>query len=168
MISLQIKSTKQIMSSLLMSEFFDEYYVEDVILTTYNTFQIDGHVVPEYFTADEVDALPESKLPAYSKWKDIRPICFQLIKGKKTPVSFRFILHANEQLIYDLCNSPEVAIDSSIVKGLVLNIRYEQGKVSVITATSYHSFIMDKSLDQAWDKYLPALLSKLQIDFEQQ
>lgn len=148
------------MNALLMTEAFDDFYMEEVTLTTYNTFQIDGHMNADFYSSDEIAALPEGKLEPYSKWRDIRPVCFSLIKGKKTPVSFKFVLHAPDKIVYALCENPEA------VKGLVLNIRYEQGKVSIITATSYHTFIMDKSLDQIWDKYLPNLLTKLQIDFD--
>ena len=43
MISLQIKNTKSFMNTLLVSEQFDSFEVEEATITTFNTFYIDGH-----------------------------------------------------------------------------------------------------------------------------
>lgn len=166
MISVNLLSTKNIMGALLIQEHFDDFYVEDVTISTFNTFTLDGHINKDFYTTEEISNM-ENGLPVFSSWKDIRPICFQLIKGKKTPVSFKFVLHANEDLISKICEQPEVTIQKNLVKGLILNIRYEEGKVTIITACSYNTFVMDKSLDPAWDKYLPKLLTSLNLDFEE-
>ena len=42
MIALQIKNTKSIMNSLLVSEQFDSFQLEEASVTTFNTFHIDG------------------------------------------------------------------------------------------------------------------------------
>lgn len=100
MIALEIKITKNIMNALLLSEQFDSFLVEEAIITTYNTFHIDGHLVRDFYTNEELELLEsEEKSTSFSCWKDLRPFCFQLIKGKKTPVSFKVVLHATPQLI---------------------------------------------------------------------
>lgn len=166
MIALSINSTKSIMGTLLASEAFDSFKVEEVTLTTFNTFTIDGHMNKDFFTSEEISEM-ENGLPVFSSWQEIKPICFQLIKGKKTPVSFKFVLLANNTLVNELCDKDEVSISPDMVRSLVLNIRYENGKVNIITGCSYNSFVMDKSLDQAWDKYLPHFLADLKIEFEE-
>lgn len=166
MVALSINSTKSIMGALLMTEAFDNFRVEEVTISTFNTFSIDGHINKDFFTSEEISEAPNG-LPVFSSWQEIKPICFQLIKGKKTPVSFRFILHADDSLIDEFCQKDELTISRDMIKGLILNIRYENGKVNIITGCSYNSFVMDKSMDNIWDKYLPHLLSDLKIDFEE-
>ncbi len=166
MVALSVKSTKNIMGALLMTEAFDDFEVCEVTITTFNTFSIDGHIEKNFYTSEEINDMQEG-LPIFSSWKDIRPICFSLIKGKKTPVSFKFILQANSRLIDELCSNAEVTVQRDLIKGLVLNIKYEEGRVNLVSACSYKTFTMDKSLDEAWDKYLPQLLNKLKLDYEE-
>lgn len=166
MIALGIKSTKSIMSALLMSEAFDKFNVEDITITTFNTFSIDGHINKDFYNSEEIEAM-ENGLPVFSSWKEIRPVCFELIKGKKTPVSFKFVLQANSELVSLLAKDPASNLSSDMIKGLVLNIKYENGKVTLITGCSYNSFVMDKSMDMLWDRYVPRLLNELKIDFDE-
>lgn len=166
MIALQIKNTKNIMNTLLVSEQFDSFQVEEASITTFNTFHIDGHTVKGFFTSEEIDNM-EQGLPEFSLWKDIRPICFQLIKGKKTPVSFRVILHASPSLVASIANQPDCEVSADLIRSLVLNIRYDNGHVTCVTATSFTTFLMDKTTDAVWDKYIRQLFDRLQIDFEE-
>lgn len=166
MIALQIKNTKQLMNALLVASAFDDYQVEEVTLTTYNTFHIDGHMVREFFTSEEQQTFSDS-FPEFSLWKDIRPICFQLIKGKKTPVSFRFILHASSAIVDTITSDESCEPDKNLIRALVLNIRYENGHIQVITGTAFTTFLMDKSLDSLWDKYVRNFLSQIGLEFEE-
>lgn len=166
MIAVKIKSTKQIMNALLVSETFDSFETEEVMITTFNTFHIDGHIVKEFYSPEELEEAGDT-CPNFSFWKEIRPICFQLIKGKKTPVQFRFILHASKELISTIASSPSCEVSENLIRSLVLNVRYENGTVSMITGTSFTTFLMDKSVEQLWDAYIRKYLSALQIDFEE-
>ena len=100
MTALQIKNTKNFMNMLLVNGEFDDFEVEEAAVATFNTFHIDGRIVREFFSEDEIRELEEKEeLSEFSKWRDIRPVCFQLIKGKKTPVSFHVVLRAKRALI---------------------------------------------------------------------
>lgn len=166
MIALQIKNTKSIMNTLLVSEQFDSFQVEEASITTFNTFHIDGHIVKNFFSSEEIDNM-EQGLAEFSLWKDIRPICFQLIKGKKTPVSFRVILHASPALVESIAAQPECEVSADLIRSLVLNIRYDNGHVICVTGTAFTTFLMDKTTDAVWDKYIRQLFSNIQIDFEE-
>lgn len=163
MISLQIKVTKSIMNALLASECFDSFLLEEASVTTFNSFHIDGHVVKEFFTADELTEVNSD----FSLWQDIRPFCFQLIKGKKTPVSFRVVLHAPGTLIERIAADPECGVAANMIRALVLNIRYDNGHVVCVTGSAYTTFLMDKSAETLWDAYVRCMLSALNIDFEE-
>ena len=166
MIALQITNTKQIMNTLLVTESFDTFQMEEVTITTYNTFHMDGHIVKEFYSAEELDVSADS-FPEFSSWKDIRPICFQLIKGKRTPVAFRFVLHAAPDIIRDIAKDEACEVAENLIRALLLNIRYENGHVTCITGTSFTTFLMDKSVEQLWDKYVRTLFSKLGLAFEE-
>lgn len=154
------------MNSLLISEQFDTFQVEEASISTFNTFHIDGHIVKSFYTTEEIDNM-EQGLPEFSLWKDIRPICFQLIKGKKTPVSFRVILHASPSLIASIAAQPECEVSADLIRSLVLNIRYDNGHVTCVTGTAFTTFLMDKTVETVWDKYIRQLFDRLQLDFEE-
>lgn len=166
MIALQITNTKQIMNALLVAESFDTFQMEEVTITTYNTFHMDGHMVKEFYSTEEIDNATDT-FPDFSSWKDIRPICFQLIKGKRTPVSFRFVLHASQNIISEIANTDSCEVAENLIRSLILNIRYENGRVTCITGTSFTTFLMDKSVEQLWDKYVRNLFSQLGLEFEE-
>lgn len=162
MISLQIKVTKNMMNALLASECFDTFLLEEAAITTFNTFRIDGHVVKDFYTADELSEISSE----FSFWRDIRPFCFQLIKGKKTPVSFKVVLHAPKALVEKIAATPECGVAANLIRALALNIRYDNGRVLCVTGSAYSTFIMDKSAELLWDAYVRHMLSELGIDFE--
>jgi len=164
MISLQIKSTKNMMNALLASECFDAFLLEESVITTFNTFRIDGHIVKDFYTADE---LAECNLD-FSLWKDIRPFCFQIIKGKKTPVSFKVVLHAPNELVEKIAADPECGVAANMIRALALNIRYDNGHVLCVTGSSYTTFLMDKSAQRLWDVYVRRMFTDLNIDYEEQ
>ena len=156
MIALEIKGTKNIMNALLLSGQFDSFLVEEAVITTFSTFHIDGHLVRDFY----------GRSTAFSLWSAVRPFCFQLIKGKKTPVSFKVILHAAPQIVEKIAANPECGVAANLIRSLVLSIRYDAGKVTCITGSAFTTFIMDKSAEHLWDAYVRQLLSGLGLDFE--
>lgn len=168
MTSLEIKETKKIMNLLLTSEQFDFFLVEEAVITTFNTFYIDGHIVKEFYSRDELGELEaDGKLAEFSCWKDIRPVCFQLIKGKKTPVSFKVVLHAAPGLIEKLAAADECQVAANLIRSLVLTIRYDNGRVACTTGNAFTTFVMDKSVDKLWDACVRRLLAGFGLDFEE-
>ena len=152
------------MNALLASECFDVFLLEEAVITTFNTFQIDGHIVKDFYTADELSEIN----PDFSLWRDIRPFCFQIVKGKKTPVSFKVVLHASNAIIEKIAADSECGVTANMIRALALNIRYDNGHVVCVTGSSYTTFIMDKSADQLWDAYVRHIFHDLNIDYEEQ
>ena len=91
----------------------------------------------------------------------------ELIKGKKTPVSFRVILHASSDLVNTIAQNPDCGVAADLIRSLALNIRYDNGHVTCVTGTAFTTFLMDKSVDVLWDKYIQGFLNRLQLDFEE-
>lgn len=148
MIALKAEDVKAFTSKLFVKEDFDQFLVKEVQIVTYNSFVIDGHIRHGYFTDEERE---EKKLGEFSSWSLLRPVCFSLIKGKKLPESFQIVLQLPERNVERFAASAGAGIDSSQIKGLYLNIRYEDGALYCVTGTSLAFFTMDKTLENEWD-----------------
>lgn len=149
MILLEIKDVKECMSKLLLADAFDPFFFIEGEIVTYNTFKMDGYLKKEFFTSEENEVIGSRN---YSLWKDVREFCFSIIKGKKTPLSFKFVFGLSDFNIEKLLKQQDLSFSSADVQGLYINLRYDGQKLSCVTGTSMNLFTMDKSLEQAWDK----------------
>lgn len=164
MIALQMQDIRTFMSRLLLSSAFDAFLVVDGNITTFNTFQIDGRLHPDYYSKEEqeADRLEEQR---FSRWQELRPFCLELIKGKRTPLSFRFTFQLSPENTQKLLIQSDSPFSSTDVNGLVLNIRFENGGLTCTTATSLNIFTLDKSLDQAWDQMVQKFFLQQNLPF---
>ena len=165
MVALQIQDIKQFMSKLLLSQTFDNFLLVEGTITTYNTFRIEGRLHKEFFTAEELE---EQGLDSreFSLWKEVKPFCLELIKGKKTPLGFKFTFQLSKENTTKLLTSSGItSIQPENVSGLLLNIRYDNGALNVITATNLSLFTLDKTLERAWDDMVKRFLKQQEISF---
>lgn len=168
MIAIEIKNIKEFMNKLLGSEAFDSFYLEEATITTFNTFIIDGHTVPSYFEGTDAN-FEEMPTPSeYSSFKQMRPIIYSLIKGKRLPVGIKMTLHAGENYMMRIKQRPETIHHANDIKALAVNIRFENGSLKCVTGTSYRTFVMDKTIDNIWDGDFLSSLTALGIKFEMQ
>ncbi|MDO5402336.1 MAG: DUF5721 family protein [Eubacteriales bacterium] len=164
MISLSIKDVKLFMSHLLIKDTFDSFFLSEADISTANNFTINGNINRDFFSNEEFEALENKK---YSLWKMLRPFCFSLIKGNRVPSSMKIIFLLSDSQ----CNGILSAIDTSLtaddINGLFMNIRYQNGQLSIITGSSIKIFTLDKSIDKAFDQYVCHFLSAAGIAFEE-
>lgn len=159
MIALKLNNTKNFMAHLLLSDTFDHFLFIEGEIVTFNTFTIDGYIQKAFYDSEEV-------LPEYSSWKNIREFCFSVIKGKRTPLSFKFIFSLSPENIARLIEQNNLDFQPSDVQGLYLNIRFDNNGLTCVTGTSMKTFTMDKSLEQAWDTMVQKFFDKKGIAFE--
>lgn len=157
-----LMNTKNCMSVLLLSDRFDHFSFVGGEITTYCTFQIDGTYHPEFYPENE-----ETSPDPYVRWKQVREYCFSLIKGKQTPLRFHFILSLAPDQIEALLQKEELPYQTSDIKGLYLNFRYDGTRLTCTTGTSFHTFVLDKSLEHLWDSTVPKLFIKNRMEFEE-
>ena len=143
----QIDNIKNFMKNLLIGDSFDNFLLEEASIKTYNTFTIGGRIIPEYF--DDYEFGYE-----FSTWKDIRPVCFDLIKGKQLPVSCHFVLLLKPEKVEQILRLGNSPTSADMVKGFTLNIKYVGGNVTLISATGMKTFVMDQTPDRLWDEYM--------------
>lgn len=163
MVAIDFQHAKECMSHLLLSDTFDSFsFIEGEIVTS-NTFTIDGYLQKKFYESSEKPL----ELPEYSLWRDIREFCFSVIRGKRTPLSFRFIFSLSPANIEKLLQQTELPFSPSDIQGLYLNIKYNGERLQCITGTSMKTFTLDKSLDQAWDGMVKKFFVQHNISFEE-
>ncbi|GLC81307.1 DUF5721 family protein [Lacrimispora brassicae] len=162
MIALKIEDIRTFTSKLFVGEIFDQFLAKEAVIATYNTFTIDGTVRSGYYSKDEQE---EMKIGQLSTWAMMKPFCFSLIKGKRLPISFRIILQMSKEGTERFLASRQVSLAPDQVKGLYLNIRYEEDKLSCVTGTSVSFFTLDKTLDEEWDQAMKGFLKRNEILF---
>ena len=164
MIALQITSTKNFMNQLLAGEVFDIFLLEEAVISTANTYTIDGHINQDFYPTEEQTA---ENLPyEFQPWSEIKGMCFNLIKGKHTPLYFKFVFHLKPEHISSMLAKEGSSFDHSLIKALVLTVKYDGSKAYLTTGSAYHSFIMSKEPENIWDKQLTKYLSLKGITFE--
>lgn len=166
MISIEIQNVKDFMNTLLTTEAFDSFYLEEATIITFNTFIIDGHTVTNYYEGIDTNGEEMNRPGPYSTWKQMRPILLSLIKGRRSPVSMRLTLLAGENYLSRLKSRQEAASASDAIKALAVNIRFEGSTLTCTTGTSYHTFVMDKTIDNIWDSDFLSSLTTLGIRFD--
>lgn len=160
MIALALTDVKECMGKLLLSETFDPFYFIEGEITTFNTFTLDGYLKKDFYDADDA---PERE---YALWKDVREFCFSIIKGKRTPLSFKFVLGLSDSNIEKLLLQQELDFKPQDVRGLYINLKYDGQKLQCVTGTAMNLFTMDKSLEQAWDKMIQKFFTQKEIKYE--
>lgn len=150
--------TKKCMSSLLLSEAFDHFFFIEGEITTFGKFTMDGYMQKDFFE--------EPPQQSYAFWKDIRPYCLSLIKGKRTPLGFRFIFSLSGDDIPAFLEEHRLDFTPQEIQGLFLNFRFDGSRLTCTTGVSVSKFTLDKSLEQTWDKWAQAFFADLHIPFE--
>lgn len=166
MISLKITNIKQFMGKLLTTEDFDSFMLEEAVISTYNTFTIDGRQNRNFYNSEEWED-KEIRPYEFSTWKQIRPICYSLIKGKHTPCAFKFTLHLIPDYVASILKSGDTSVTIQQIRALALNIKYDGTDLTLVTGMSFHTFVMDKSVETLWDNAVRQFLVKRDISYEE-
>lgn len=166
MLAIQIKDVKTFMAKLLSADTFDSFLLEEAQIHTFNTFTIDGHQNREFYTKEELED-PEIFPYEYSQWKDVKGICFGLIKGKKVPTFMKIILHKKTESAYTLLEEGGALEFSDTLKAFVVTIKFDSNGLLLTTGTSFSTFIMDRTPDLLWDNAFRKFLTAQGIDFEE-
>lgn len=157
MVQYTIQAVKEFIQAFLCSELFDSYYLSEGQITTFNTYHIDGRFKKEFFQdIKETEELSERE---YSFWKENRSFCFDLIKGKRVPLQFKFVLLLSPTQLSALLAREDLSFSLKDVSGCFLNISYRDGQLTCTSGTALAAFSLDKSLEQAWDKTLTRFLN---------
>lgn len=156
--SLRITGQKEFMKQLLCGYLFDEFDFKGACVTAAVTYQIDGHRNQDYFDEEHVSN--------YIPFKDVKSILFQMMKGYKAPLAFHLVLYLNSESFSSLDEKKSGLIQNSLISNCVLNIKFENGIMDLITAIDYEMFTLDKEVEKKWDRYIYQILKDNEISFQ--
>lgn len=164
MTALELVDIKDFMNKLLGTDLMDHFLMPEAVITTYVTHTIDGHTHPDFYspTDDGYDQLCEDTICPFSL---LRPVCFQLMKGRRTPLSFQFVFQLSPENQKRTVERSGCNFRPEDISGMYLNLRYQDKRLICTTGISYRSFSLDKSLEQEWDRLVGLFLKSHQIPF---
>ena len=160
-----IKDQKQFMNRLLKSELFDHFLLAEATIHGAISYNVDGHINQEFFEAEELAALTADG-SEYLPFSHFRPICYELIRGKHTPLYMKFVFLLSPANEKKTIASADTVFSAEDVGGMFLNLTFRDGQMILTTGVSYRSFTMDRSLDNAWDTLAARFLNNHGIDFD--
>ncbi|WP_418474730.1 DUF5721 family protein [Frisingicoccus sp.] len=149
MIGLSIQDIKNFMAGMLTGNMFDKFYLCDGEIQTFTEFHLGGYLNRPYFDSEEWENLEGRKL---CLWSEMKPFVFQLIRGHKLPVRFKFVFQLSRENTVWLLEKHRLPVREEDIGGLFMNITYEHQKLVCTSGVSYKTFIMDKTLEQCWDE----------------
>ncbi|MDF2537693.1 MAG: hypothetical protein K0S76_714 [Herbinix sp.] len=165
MILLNIPEVKSFMAKLLTQTVFDSFLLRELEIQTFTNFHISGQLNENFFTKEELNERTDKQ---FTLWSDIRAIAFSMIKGNRTPLSFKVVFQLSEEQTALLVQKLAGRIRQEEVGGLYLNIRFEKGELHMITGTAIKTFTLDKTLEQEWDAEVRNMLRQQGIAFVEQ
>ena len=143
MIAIQLLQVKDFMNKLLRTDLFDHFLLSEATIRGKGSYEIDGHLVPDFYSPEELDELELTGLSCLP-FGMLRENCFALIKGKHTPSYFRFILQLSPKNLKNTLEVSKSGLTTQDLNGVFLNIKFQDG-------ISYRSFTLDHTFDQEWD-----------------
>ncbi|MBQ7534708.1 MAG: hypothetical protein IJT43_03720 [Stomatobaculum sp.] len=129
---------------------FDSFLVLEAEFRTYCLFSVRGNAERGWYTDEELET---EQVEDYTSWKKLRPVCFGLIRGKRTPLSFKITFRLppaeEEKLLLDSSGGTRI----EELGGFFLNLKFEDGKLLCVSAASINRFPPDRVLEEAWDRW---------------
>ena len=165
MLALALTNKKDFMNKFLKTEIFDHFLLQEGIVVSFASYVIDGTITKGFYTDTEAEELG-IKTFHFLPFSMLRPRIFDLIKGKKAPSSFKFVLMLspeNQKRTMERIGSSYTPAD---ISAMSLNIKFQNQMLTLTTGISYRIFSTDKTLEPEWDKFVRQFLSQHDISFE--
>lgn len=149
MLGLSVIRLKDFTQQLFLKEGFDFFFLSEARFATSFTAVFDGK------------AVGGGAISPYISWGQLRPIAFQLIRGRELPKSFSLVLLYPDEKTAALLAAAGRETDPENLPSLFLNLRYRQGQLNLTTGISEKSFYPDFELPKRWDRRVLDILAEL-------
>ena len=160
-----VKDQKQFMNRLLKSELFDHFLLAEAAIHGAISYQVDGHINRDFFDEEELCELTDGGAE-YLPFSHFRPICYELIRGKHTPLYMKFVFLLSPGNAANTLLATDTGFSAEDVNGIYLNLTFRDGQMVLTTGVSYRKFTPDHSFDNAWDTLAARFLNNHGIDFD--
>lgn len=148
MILIEIEQVKKFMAGFLGGTLFDDFLMNEGKLSMDITYEFSGKVLQEFFDTDEWEQY--GRYP-YVPWEREKSKIFSLVKGKKTPLYFQFVMMMKPEQVEEFLVKYNLPVRTDEIAGLFLNVIYDRQSLKCTTGVSRKTFVMDKTLEEAWD-----------------
>lgn len=157
--SFRVENIKAFTTQLFAKETFDRFLAVEASFSTLTNVSFDGHM-NQAFLSEEERGLPEYQEGIVS-WGNMRPLCFDVIKGKKVPLRFKIVFKMPQSFVQQFLQSTNLPQDPEDVE-LFLNLVFQEDSLSVTTGVSQKVFSLDKTLDIIWDEHAEKFVNRVQ------
>mgnify|MGYP004471410553 FL=1 len=164
MLALKITDQKDFTNKLFLGDTFNSFWLNQAEIVTSNVFSIDGKLQNNFFDNDEQEFLVSSHR-TFSLWKEIKPFCCSIIKGKRAPLSFKIVLQFSPNKAAALLQNSSVSPE--FVTGLYLNLQYKNKTMLCTTGTSMKTFLPGRELDHLWEQYVMEFFHHNELSVEE-
>ena len=140
----QIEEVKPFMAQLLLQETFDKFCVSVAEIRTIVPITIKGTMSHDWLSPEDAEKYKELE---YIPWKLLRPVVFELIKGKQTPdfLKIQFVYYSEN----GDCGG--------------LRVQFETGMLTCLSTYTPAEFSLDRNAETLWDEKCRAFLKKHEI-----
>lgn len=140
----QIEEVKPFMAQLLLQETFDKFCVSVAEIRTIVPITIKGTMSHDWLSPEDAEKYKELE---YIPWKLLRPVFFELIKGKQTPdfLKIQFVYYSEN----GDCGG--------------LRVQFEAGTLTCLSTYTPAEFSLDRNAETFWDENCQAFLKKHEI-----
>ena len=164
MLAKMIDNQKQMMAALLTDSAFDAFELVSAKITTYCTFTIDGTYQARFFAGEDENAAAAGTSAArYAAWKQLRPNCLAMIRGRRAPLSFRIVMRVPDETAVSFLTEEGCLTDP--MPDFFLNLHFDGTALRATTGTAVASFSAGKAPEQAFDRYMLRFFDKLGISY---
>ncbi|MBQ9886214.1 MAG: hypothetical protein IJM37_05090 [Lachnospiraceae bacterium] len=162
MVTFSFVEIKDITSHIFIKDTFDSFLLYEAEFVTGTSFSIDGALNKAFFDSDELELIRDD----FIRWADIKPICFNIIKGKKLPLSFKLTFKLSYANTERFIKQTGIQLTADELNGLFINLRYVNNKLTATTGTSTRNFTLDRSYEKAWDEMIFKFFKQKEILIE--
>ncbi len=166
MVALSIVDIKDFMNKLLRSEVFDHFLLQEASISGHISYVLDGHLNMNFYAKNELEELGLSGL-TFTPFSLVRSHCYDLIKGKRTPSSFKFVFLLSPENLERTLTKSGSGLTPADITACYLNLKYQNQQLVVTTGVSYRTFVLDKSFEFEWDSLIKKFLKNNLISFEE-
>lgn len=166
MIALELPEVRVFMNKLLCSEIFDNFLLQEATIQGSISYHIEGALHTDFYSAEELEQEHLTGL-MFLPYGKVRTQCFDLIKGKRTPSFFKFVLLLSPSNLEKTLQQTGSSLTTQDVSAVFLNLKFQNNKLLLTTGISYRTFTIDKSLDREWDTLVKKFLKNHEVIFEE-
>lgn len=166
MIALELPEIRIFMNKLLCTEIFDNFLLQEASIQNSIHYHIVGTFHADFYSQEELEQEHLAGL-SFIPYGKVRTQCFDLIKGKRTPSFFKFVLLLSPANLEKTLQQTGSALTSQDVSAVFINLKFQNNKLLLTTGISYRTFTIDKTLEREWDALIKKFLKNHDIVFEE-